>query len=107
MRILHAGPQTEVGPFLRSRATDRRYRIHVTDEFCALAPNVSLGAGGVRTHQVEFQIRDVALHLREAIDSHMLQHVNLGFANVSSEKEQRALAQGAPVTHTTVEPVTV
>ena len=103
MRLLRAGPPSEEGPFLRSRATDRRYRLWMTDEFRASAPNVDLDTAGVRSHQVEFRIEDVALQLRPAIDSFMVKQTKLQFANVPSAKEQLALIEGATVPHTTVE----
>jgi hypothetical protein len=95
MRFLTTGPASEVGPFLRSRATDRRYRMRLIDEFRAVDPRLNLA--DVRTFQAEFRIEDAALGLFPAEDVFGVEQMNLGFAAVPSDTEERAVAANAPV----------
>jgi hypothetical protein len=105
MRLFQEGPASEVGPFLRSRATDRRYRLRLIDEFRAVDPRLNLA--DVRAFQAEFRIEDVALELRAARDLFAVSKLNLDFANVPSDGEASAIAAGAPIPTTTPETVEV
>lgn len=105
IRIFVDGPASEIGPFLRSRATDRRYRLRLIDEFRAADPRVNLA--DVRSFVAEFRIEDVALQLSAARDVFAVQSLNLGFANVPSESEQEAIAAEAPIPSTPPETVVV
>jgi len=105
MKLLVVGPTGEEGPFLRSRATDRRYRIWLLDEF--RAQGVVDNLSDVRTFQTEFRVVDAAMNLRPAVDAFAVKRLNLGFAAIDSEEEQRALVNGAPIPHTEVETLEV
>lgn len=89
------GPASEVGPFLRSKATDRRYRLRLIDEFRAV--DATLNLADVRTFQAEFRIEDAALGLFPAQDVFGIAQMNLGFAAVPSDTEAVAEAAEAPV----------
>lgn len=95
MRLFLDGPSSEIGPFLRSRATDRRYRLHLIDEFRAVDPRLNLS--DVRSFTAEFRIEDVALELSAARDVFGVSNLNLGFASISSADEAAAVADGRPV----------
>jgi hypothetical protein len=99
------GPASEVGPFLRSKATDRRYRLRLIDEFRAVDPGLNLA--DVRTFQVEFRIEDAALGLFPAESVFGVEKLNLGFAAVPSDGEVEAVAAEAPVPSTPTETVVV
>lgn len=99
--LLTNGPSTEEGPFLRSRATDRRYRIWLQDEFRAVSPDLNLS--DVRAFQAEFRIQDVALNLRPAVDTFAVTTLKMGFAAVPSAAEQRAIQNGEPIPRTSAE----
>lgn len=105
MRFLSEGPPSEAGPFLRTRATDRLYRIRLIEEL--RAENVSLNLADVRTFHTTFLVEDVALELRAARDTYAVTRANLGFANVRTDNEQSALAADAPVPSTALETVEV
>lgn len=100
--FLTNGPSDEVGPFLRSRATDRRYRIWLTDDFRAVAP-VASNLADVRVFQAEFRVVDVASNLAPTIDAYAVKSLNLGFNAFSSEEEHRAILDDAPIRSGTVE----
>ncbi len=100
--LLTNGPSDEVGPFLRSRATDRRYRIWLTDEFRAVTPMAS-DLADVRVFRAEFRVVDVASNFAPAIDAYAVKSLNLRFNASSSEEEQRAILDDAPVRNGTVE----
>lgn len=100
--LLTNGPSGEVGPFLRSRATDRRYRIWLTDEFRAVTP-VASDLADVRVFRAEFRVVDVASNFAPAINTYAVKSFNLGFNTISSEEEQRAILDDAPVQSGTVE----
>jgi hypothetical protein len=105
MWILTHGPSTEVGPFLRSVATDRRYRLRLIDEFRAVDPKLNLA--DVRTFETTFRIEDTALDLLPARAVHAIQRFNMTFASVRAEDEARAEIQGAPVPTTPPESIEV
>jgi hypothetical protein len=105
LRYFTSGPSGEVGPFLRSRATDRRYRLRLIDEFRAVDPGLNLA--DVRTFQVEFRIEDAALGLFPAESVFGVEKLNLGFAAVPSDGEAEAVAAEAPVPSTPTETVVV
>jgi hypothetical protein len=105
LTLLVDGPADEEGPFLRSRATDRRYRIWLIDEFRAVAPTLNLS--DVRTFQAEFRIQDVALNLRPAVDTFAVRSLKMSFSNISSEEERRAITNGAPVRPSAAETIEV
>jgi hypothetical protein len=89
------GPASEVGPFLRSVATDRRYRLRLIDEFRAVDPRLNLA--DVRTFNAEFRIEDAALGLFPAQNVFGISRFNMGFALVPSDMEAEAVAANAPV----------
>lgn len=95
MRIFLDGPAGEIGPFLRSVATDRRYRMRLIDEFRAGDPRLNLA--DVRTFEAKFRIEDVALNLSTARTAHAVETLKLHFAHVPAEIEVAANAAGAPV----------
>jgi len=101
LRLLTSGPTGEIGPFLRSRATDRRYRLWLIEEFRAVTPELNLS--DVRSHQAVFRIQDVALNLRPAVDAFAVKSFNMGFNATSSEAEQEAIRDGTPVPRTSTE----
>ena len=103
-KLLHNGPSTEVGPFLRSRATDRRYRIWLYNEFEAVKPEKNMT--DLMVFETEFRIEDVALDLREAIDSFAVQNINLNFKVANSEDKVAAEQENAPIPYTS-ETVTI
>ncbi len=105
LRLFLDGPPSEVGPFLRSRATDRRFRLRLIEEFRAVDPRLNLA--DVRTFQAEFRIEDAALDLRAARDLYAVQKMNLDFAHVSSDDEAEARAAGAPIPHAPFETIEV
>jgi hypothetical protein len=104
-RLLAVGPASEVGPFLRSRATDRRFRLWLVEEFRAEAPDLKLA--DVRSYRAEFRVVDVALNLRPAVDTFGITALKLGFSAVTSEEEQAARLSDAPERTTEVETVEV
>lgn len=95
MRFLEDGPPSEVGPFIRSSATDRRFRIRLIDEFRAVDPKLNLA--DVRTFEATFRIEDAALDLTPARAAHAIQRMNLRFAHVPAESEAAAIAADAPI----------
>jgi len=95
LRFFLIGPAGEVGPFLRSRATDRRYRLRILDEFRAIES--ASNAPDVRVHLMTFAIEDVAMHLRPAFDAPVVAAFCPAFKHVPAEGEVRATAAGAPV----------
>lgn len=107
MRVLVAGPPSEAGPFLRSKATDRRFRLWLVDEFRSVNPDIGLESAGVRTHQCTFRIENVMIHLKPAVTSFGVKNANIKFANVISGDAVNAEESGAPVPHTEFETLTV
>ncbi len=105
MRFFLDGPSGEVGPFLRSVATDRRYRLRLIDEFRAVDPRLNLA--DVRTFEGTFRIEDAALDLTPARAVHAIQRMNLNFAHVPADAEATARAAGAPVPSTPPETIEV
>lgn len=99
------GPSGEVGPFLRTRATDRRYRMRLIDEFRASDPKINLA--DVRTFESTFRIEDTALELSSARDMYAVTQFNLDFSAVPSDTEAAAVAADAPVPSTDAERVEV
>lgn len=95
MRYFTEGPSSEVGPFLRSVGTDRRYRIWLIDEFRSIDPRLNLA--DVRTFEATIRIRDVALDLYPAEDVYAVQQMKLGFAHTPADVEAEAAAADAPV----------
>jgi hypothetical protein len=95
MTLLHDGPSGEVGPFLRSVATDRRYRIRLIDEFRAVDPR--LNSADVRSYEATFRIEDAALNLSPARATYAVRRFNLEFAHVPADVEADAIERGAPV----------
>ena len=100
-RLLTVGPTGEVGPFLRVRSTDERYRIWLVSQFNAMSPG--LEDGDVRSFQMDFRIEDVRAHLRPAEDRPSVQRLKMNWAQTSSEAEQDALLRGSPVPSTAPE----
>lgn len=91
LALFEAGPSTEQGPFLRSVATDRRYRLWMINEFNAVDPREN--AADLRIHTSEFSIRDAAFQFRPAVDGYGVSNLNLGHNKVDwSESEQAKLA---------------
>lgn len=105
LRLLDEGPESEAGPFLRSRATDRRFRIWLTDEFTAVSP-VDNDAD-LRIQRVTFRIEDVAVQLRRARDSYGVLATKLGFNRIDSVEEQEAVTAEAPVPTTETEEIEI
>jgi hypothetical protein len=105
LRIFQAGPPSEVGPFLRSRATDRRYRLRLIEEFRAVDPRLNLA--DVRSFKADFRIEDAALDLKPARDLYAVQKMNLDFAAVPSDVEAEARAAGAPIPTSPTETIEV
>lgn len=105
LRIFQAGPPSEAGPFLRSRATDRRYRLRLIEEFRAVDPRLNLA--DVRTFEAEFRIEDAALDLKPARDLYAVQKMNLDFAAIASDEEAAARSAGAPIPATPTETIEV
>ncbi len=103
--FLTYGPSTEEGPFLKSRATDRRYRLWLQDEFTALQSETKLS--NVRIFQGQFRIQDVALNLKAAEDVYAIQKLNLGFATIKSDEEQKAIINEEPIPKTTEEVIEI
>jgi len=103
--LLFAGPSSEVGPFLRSRATDRRYRLWLTQEFRAEAPDLKIA--DVRSYRAEFRLVDVALNLKPAVDTFGITAFKAGFSAVSSQADEAAKLANAPVKPTEAEVVEV
>lgn len=95
MRFLTDGPPSEIGPFIRSLATDRRFRIRLIDEFRAVDPKLNLA--DVRTFEATFRIEDAALDLTPARVAHAVQRMNLNFAHVPAKYEADAIAADAPI----------
>ena len=75
----------------------------MTNEFRAQAMNPDLDRSGVMSHQVEFMLQDVAIHLKPAVDSYMVQRLNLGFSAIESDEMETAINQGAPIPTTNPE----
>jgi hypothetical protein len=94
-RLLTAGPVSEAGPFLRSRATDRRFRILLTDHFSARPLN--LDVGDVRAFTSEFTLEDLTQQVREARDAHGITRLMTRWVSIDAEREQDALERGVPV----------
>jgi hypothetical protein len=94
MRFFLDGPSGEIGPFLRSVATDRRYRLRLIDEFRAVDPRLNLA--DVRTFEATFRIEDAALNLSPARTAHAIQRLSLNFAHVPADAEAVASVTGAP-----------
>lgn len=94
-RLLVAGPSGEAGPFLRSRATDRRFLIKLTDQFSAQAP--AIDNADVRAFQTEFRLVDLTQQLRPARDAHGVSRLKLTWAAIDAEVEEDAKLRGAPV----------
>lgn len=105
MRFFLEGPPSESGPFLRSVATDRRYRLRLIDEFRAVDPKLNLA--DVRTFEATFRIEDVALDLSPARAMHAIQRLQLNFAHVPADSEATAIAAEAPVPSTSPETIEV
>jgi|GEM_PF-5157437 len=101
MRLLEEGPASEAGPFLRSRATDRRYRIWLIEEFTAVNPVEN--SSDLRINRVTFRVEDVAVQLSRARDTYGVLTTNLGYNRIDSLEEQEALAAEAPVPTTETE----
>jgi hypothetical protein len=93
--LLAVGPSAEAGPFLRSRGTDRRFRIHLMDQFNAQAP--ALDDADVRTFRAEFRLEDLTQQLRGARDASGVRRLKLSWSGIDVEEEVDALLRGAPV----------
>ena len=102
LRLFEAGPSGEAGPFLRSRATDRRYQLRLTEP---LMPVPEVNTPDLRVFGLAFRVEDAALHLKPAVDAFAVKALKTGFAVVPSDLEQAALAEGAPVPHHPTETV--
>lgn len=94
-KLLAVGPSGEAGPFLRSRGTDRRFLIRLTDQFDAQTP--SDVDGDVRAFQTEFRLEDLTQQLRPARDAHGVRRLKLHWAAIDGEAEEDAQLRGAPV----------
>jgi hypothetical protein len=103
--LLTDGPSSEEGPFLKSRATDRRYRLWLQSEFIAVSPETNLS--DIRIFQAEFNIQDVALNLSAAVDTFAVQTLKMGFSAIQSEAEQKAIINNEPIPKTTQEVIEV
>lgn len=97
--LLTNGPSTEEGPFLKSYATDRRYRLWLQNEFTSVSPETNLS--DIRIFQAEFNIQDVALDLSPAVDTFAVQTLKMGFSAIQSEAEQKAIVNNEPIPRTT------
>jgi len=100
-RAIVAGPPGEVGPFVRSRATDRRFRTILREQFSAVP--IEGDVGDVRAFKTRFDLVDVAAQLRPERDTFGVLAVKTTWANVDSRRESDALASGAPVPASTPE----
>ena len=100
-KIFTVGPPSEVGPFLISKALDRRYRLFIRDEFRAQA--IDKDAGDVRMTAGSVEIRDAGFHLAPAVDSFAVKSFNLLMSRIDSAQKVAAEAAGAPVPTTTPE----
>lgn len=105
LRIFEEGPSTEAGPFLRSRATDRRFRIWLLEEFNVRTPPEN--TADLRVHQAEFRIQDVAIQSKRAIQSFGVLATKLGFNRIDSEESSAAKANDAPEPTTPLETITI
>lgn len=99
--LLHGGPASEAGPFLRRRAVGDRVRLLAIDEY--RARDIDLDDGDVASHTVEFLIQNVSIQLKPAVDTYAVSALKLKYANVDGRRRQQALSDGAPVPHTTFE----
>jgi len=106
LRVFSEGPSGEAGPFLRSRATDRRYRMQLLEEFSAVEPTIN-DLADVRSFRSEVRISDVCLDLAQAVDTYAVQTLILKFRAASSAAEQKAAINETPVELGGVEPVEV
>lgn len=100
-RLLQAGPEGESGPFVRSRATDRRFRLVPVEQFSAVP--VEGDVGDVRAFTSRFDLIDVAAQLRPARDARAVQKLLTTWGAIGAEAESKALAEGAPVPTSTPE----
>ena len=95
LRFFQVGPTGESGPFLRSVATDRRYRLRMVDEFRSVESESN--APDVRVHQATVAIDEVLMHMRPAFDAPVVTTLKSSFSHVPAEDEARAIAAGAPI----------
>ena len=100
-RAIVAGPPGESGPFVRSRATDRRFRTILREQFSAVP--IEGDVGDVRAFTARFDLVDVAAQLRPERDAFGVLEMKTSWANVDSRAESDALARGAPVPASTPE----
>lgn len=100
LAYLEEGPATESGPFVRSVATDRRFRLRATSAFDYVEGDDALS--DVRLFRAEFLLVDAALELRPAEDAKAVRRfkINCGAALELSET-------GEILRTTAVETVTV
>lgn len=101
LRLFEEGPSTEEGPFLRSAATDRRYRLWMVDEFRNDTPPEN--GADLNVHRVEFRIENAAIQLRAAEQTYGVTGLNLGFNRIDWLQERAAEAADAPVPKTPTE----
>lgn len=104
-RLFAKGPSGGVGPFLRSVATDRHYRLWLVDEFRVVNPTEN--AADLRVNRAVFRLEDVALELETAIDTYAVLGLNMGFAAQRAIDEKKSNADGSPVPHTALETIEV
>lgn len=104
-RLFTVGPSGSVGPFLRSVATDRYYRLWLVDEFRVTNPMED--ESDLKVHRVTFRLEDVALELEPAIDAYAVLNLNTGYAAIRSIDEKKSDADGSPVPTTTLETIVV
>lgn len=100
-KLLTVGPSTEAGPFLRSRATDRRYRMQLREQLRSVT--VGDDAGDVRTFRASFDLRDVTAQLRPARDARAIHRFKATWSSVDAEREQDAILREAPIPESTPE----
>ena len=105
LRILEEGPASESGPFLRSKATGRLFRLWLVDEFRAQEPKEN--SADLRIHTAEFRIEDVAVQSRRAFQTYGVLSTKLGFNKIDSEDEQKALNNDEPVPTSALETIEI
>ncbi len=104
LRLFLRGPSSEVGPFIRSAATDRRYRILLRDEFRKPA---SRQLGDVEESTFSFELRDAAFNLRASEDTFAVQRFVMTIARIDGAEAVKAEKLGAPTPTTTPEQILV
>lgn len=108
IKLLSAGPDGELGPFLRFLAVDTRARVLLLDEYRARALTAVDWDGyeaDVSVSVIEFLIQNVGIQLKDAIDSTMVAALKMSYSNVPSGQRETALAAEAPIPRSTPETI--